>query len=300
MKIPCVTILTALATNMLFASAPPAPLAPSANVQSDVSYLGPDRAEKLDIYLPPETFARPVPAVLFIHGGGWRLGDKAGTREVKIATTLAARGYAVVSINYLLNVGERNEAARKTVLTSVAWPQNLHDCKSALRFIRKESARHGIDPNRIAVAGGSAGGHLAMLLGATANHAEFNKHGLYTDQSNAVSCILNFYGEYDISGRWSFCFAGKTPRQTDANIKAASPITHLDKNTPPMFITHGSADKTISVERSRLLAAHLSKLGVDYLYVEIGGAAHAYDLEPQQMDLRPIVLAFLEKHLGKP
>ncbi|OAM90180.1 alpha/beta hydrolase [Termitidicoccus mucosus] len=280
--------------NLLFADTP------SPGIRHDVNYLGPDRAEKLDIYLPPENFARPVPAVLFIHGGGWRLGDKAGKREVNIGGTLAAHGYAVFSINYLLNVGDRDAATGKTKLTSVAWPQNLHDCKTALRFIRKESARYGINPDRIATMGGSAGGHLAMLVGATANRAEINRHGLYTEQSNGVTCIINFYGEYDVSGRWRASFAGDTPEKTVANARAASPVTYLDKNTPPMFITHGSADKTIPAERSRMLTNYLEKLGVDYLYVEIGGAPHSYDLEPAQMDLRPAVLTFLEKYLGKP
>lgn len=269
-------------------------------VERDVAYLGPDRAEKLDVYLPPDTFARPVPAVLLIHGGGWRVGDKAGARERNIGENLSAAGYAVFSINYLLNVGKKDPAADRLRLTRLAWPQNLHDCKSALRYIRAESARFGVDPVRIAVMGGSAGGHLSMLVGATANHDEINRHGLYTDQSNAVSCILNFYGDYDIRGRRVSPFAGATPEETAANEEAASPVTYIDKNTPPVFITHGSADKTIPVERSRLLAEHLRQLGVDYWYVEIAGAPHTFHLQPAQMDLRPVVLTFLEKHLGKP
>ena len=269
-------------------------------VESDVAYLGAEREEKLDVYLPPDSFARPVPAVLLIHGGGWRIGDKADRRERNIGQTLSAAGYAVFSINYLLNVGDRDPVTKRLKLTRLAWPQNLHDCKSALRYIRAESSRYGINPERIAVMGGSAGGHLAMLVGATADHAEINREGLYTDQSNAVSCILNFYGDYDIRGRSVSPFAGADPEKTKANEVAASPITYLDKNTPPMFITHGSADKTIPVERSRLLAEHLRGLGVDYWYVEVGGAPHTYHLQPEQMDLRPVVLSFLEKHLGKP
>jgi acetyl esterase/lipase len=265
---------------------------------TDVPYLEPDRAEKLDAYLPDSTrFPGPRPAVLLIHGGGWRICDKTDDRERNIATTLAAHGYAVFSINYLLNVGEKDPATGRLKLTRLAWPQNLYDCKSALRFIRAESARFNIDPARIAVMGGSAGGHLSMLVGATASNTEINRHGLHTDQSNAVSCILNFYGDYDIRGRAVSPFAGATPEETAANETAASPVTYLDARTPPMFITHGTADTTIPVERSRLLAEHLRALGVDYWYVEIGGAPHTYHLQPGQMDLRPAVLAFLKKHL---
>ncbi|EIQ01799.1 esterase/lipase [Opitutaceae bacterium TAV1] len=270
-------------------------------IESDISYLGPDRAEKLDAWLPSaDAFPGPHPAVLLIHGGGWRGGDKAAAREKNIGNTLASHGYAVFSINYLLNVGENDPATGKLKLTRLAWPQNLYDCKTALRFMRANAARFNIAPDRIAVMGGSAGGHLALLVGATARHEEFNRHGLYTDQSNAVSAIIDFYGDYDIRGRRVSPFAGATPEETAANETAASPITWIDKNTPPVLIAHGSADKTVSVERSRLLAEHLRKLGLDYWYVEVGGAPHTFHLQPKQMDLRPTVLAFLEKHLGKP
>lgn len=271
------------------------------SVLSDISYLGDDRAEKLDVYLPSaERFPGSRPAVLLIHGGGWRICDKADDRERNIGQNLATAGYVVFSINYLLNVGEKDPATGKLKLTRLAWPQNLHDCKSALRWIRAEAARYGVDSARIAVMGGSAGGHLSMLVGATANNAEVSRHGVHLEQSNAVSCVLNFYGDYDIRGRAVSPFAGATPEETAANEVAASPITYLDASAPPMFITHGTADTTIPVERSRLLAEHLRGLGVDYWYVEIGGAPHTYHLQPEQMDLRPVVLAFLEKHLGKP
>lgn len=77
-------------------------------------------------------------------------------------------------------------------------------------------------------------------------------------------------------------------------------MIHFDAATPPMFITHGTADTIIPVERSRLLAHELEKRGLDYWYVEIAAAPHSYHLEPSQMDLRPVVLAFLKKHLGEP
>lgn len=266
-------------------------------VERDVAYLGSERTEKMDVYLPPESFQRPLPAVLVIHGGGWAGGDKANAREVNIGQTLAAHGYAVFSINYLLNKREKDPATGRMRTTEIAWPQNLYDCKSALRFIRAEAERFGVDPDRIAVQGGSAGGHLAMLVGATAHNKELNAHGLYTDESNAVSAILTFYGDYDIRGRRVSPFAGSTPEETKANEELASPITHFDANTPPVFVTHGTADGTVSVERSRMLVAHLKKLGIEHEYVEIPGAPHTYHLQPAQMDLRPAVLDFLKKHL---
>ena len=278
----------------------PPHIVPDITVHSDIAYLPADRAEKLDVYLPPASFARPLPAVLLIHGGGWRIGDKADARERNIATTLASHGYAVFSINYLLNTGETDPATGKLKLTRLAWPQNLHDCKTALRFIRAGSNRYGVDPTRIAAMGGSAGGHLSMLLGATACHDAFNRHGLYQEQRNDIACVLNFYGDYDIRGRRVSPFEGANHAETAANETSASPVTHFNAETPPVFFTHGTADSIIPVERSRLLARELEKRGLDYCYVEIAGAPHSYHLEPTQMDLRPIVLAFLKKHLGTP
>lgn len=287
---------TALLFSLSFAAA-------ETRVERDVSYLGSERQEKLDAYLPSSDYAGPHPAVLVIHGGGWISGDKASRRESSIGSTLAAQGYAVFSINYLLNIAGENPGATGRRLSRLAWPQNLYDCKSALRWIRSEAAHYNVDPTRIAVMGGSAGGHLSLLVGATASDAEINRHGLYTDQSNAVSGVLNFYGEYDVRGRNVSPIAGATnvtAGEIAAMEKAASPITYLDDKSPPMFITHGTADKVIPVERSRLLAQHLRELGVSYWYVEVGGASHSYSLQPAQMDLRPVVLSFLEKHLGKP
>jgi acetyl esterase/lipase len=263
----------------------------------DVPYLGSGREEKLDAYLPADSSGQPHPAVLLIHGGGWRIGDKASDREINIGTTLASHGYAVFSINYLLNVGEKDPETGRLHLSRLAWPQNFYDCKSALRYLRAHAAEYHIDPDRIAAMGGSAGGHLSMLLGATAHRDEINQHGLYTDQPNHVSAIINFYGDYDIRGRAVSPFAGATPQETAANESAASPITYIDAQTPPMLIAHGTKDTTIPVERSRLLARHLESLGLDYWYIEIAGAPHSFHLQPEQMDLRPTVLTFLQKYL---
>ncbi len=268
-------------------------------IQSDIAYLGPDRAEKLDAYLPSSAYRGPHPAILLIHGGGWRLGDKADNRERDIGTTLARHGYAVFSINYLLNETTKEEG-EPVRLHSLAWPQSFTDCKSALRFLRAEAQTYHLDPDRIATMGGSAGGHLALLLAATAEHPLFNREGLHTEQSNAVTCALNFYGDYDIRGRTVSPFAGASDEVKAQHEADASPVTWIDTNMPPVFITHGARDTIIPVERSRRLVEHLDKHGLDYWYVEIAGAGHGYDLHLEQMNLEPSVLTFLHKHLGKP
>jgi len=266
-------------------------------VHHDISYLGPDRLEKMDAYLPSRAYATPHPAVLLIHGGGWRLGDKANVRERNIGHTLAERGFAVFSINYLLNEGSR-DASGKIQTTKVAWPQNLFDCKSALRFLRHQAREFRVDPKRIAVMGGSAGGHFAMLLGATANLDALNIGGLYTEQSNEVSAVINFYGVPDLQERHLHVVTGATEEETRENARLASPVTWFHPEMPPMLIAHGTADAMIPVRVSRKLTQILETIGARYWYVEISGAPHTFHLEPEEMDLRPVVLSFLERHLG--
>jgi acetyl esterase/lipase len=235
---------------------------------------------------------------LLIHGGGWAIGDKADAREKNIATNLTAAGYAVFSINYHL---ERKETdAEGKPQTVIAWPQNFQDCKSALRFLKKEAGRFGIDPKRIATMGGSAGGHLALLVGMTAGNPDMNSGGLYTEQSNDVACIIDLYGIPDVRRFGRQNFAGATPQDTEENFRKASPVTYLGQNTPPILILHGTADKIVPLELSRDFAAQLKERNLPYEYVEVPDAPHTFHLQSTSVDLGPVVIAFLKKHLGQP
>jgi acetyl esterase/lipase len=161
--------------------------------------------------------------------------------------------------------------------------------------------------------GESAGGQLALLVGSTAKVTALNKHGLYTDQSNEVACIVDLYGIPDLAASTprdlslifaestvAIGFAGATEADTADNIRTASPVTYIDAKTAPILILHGSADSMVPVSMSRRLASRLKQLGAPYEYIEIPGANHGFDLQPKQMDLRPAVLDFLKKYLGNP
>ncbi|WP_269539985.1 alpha/beta hydrolase [Cerasicoccus fimbriatus] len=271
---------------------------PDVRVESDVTYLDPARAEKLDVYLPPADMPGPYPAVLLIHGGGWRILDKAQDREKNIGYTFAKAGYAVFSINYALNEITKDPVTGKIVSEKVVWPQNLFDCKTALRWIRRHASQYQVDGSRIATMGGSAGGHLATLVAATAKDEAMNRGGLYLEESNAVTCVLNFYGVTVPRDRWVACFRGATDAETEANMKACSPLTYLDDDFPPIFITHGSGDATVEVDYSREFVAELARRKLPYWYFEIGNAPHTYNLQPEHMDLRPLVLQFLKEQLA--
>ena len=267
-------------------------------VIKDIPYLGAGRSEKMDAYLPKNKEGGPRPVVIWIHGGGWVGGSKSAARELNICQTLAENGYAAFSIDYKL--GQKTEAkdGQQAKVTEVPWPQNIYDCKSAVRFVRKESARFGIDPSRVAISGGSAGAHLALVVGLSAGDAKLNEGGLYTDQSNAISCIIDFYGPTVIEGSRVDFFTGRTPEETAANAKIASPVHQVKKDSPPVLVAHGTADKTTDIGFSQNLVAKMKEVGTVHEYIEVPDAGHSFHFQPKQMDLRPVVLAFLAKHLG--
>jgi acetyl esterase/lipase len=291
-------ILGLLATALASAGASPLPPALTRPTIKDIPYLGEDRAEKMDAWLPPDIYERPVPAVLLIHGGGWEVGDKAASRELNIAGTLAANGYAVFSINYLLGSKSTDPQTGKTRRV-IAWPQNFYDCKSALRYLRAHASRYGIDPERIAVMGGSAGGHLALLVGATAGADELNRGGLYTDESNEVVCIVDLYGIHDLRQFGGTLFRGADAEETERNLDTASPVTYFgQRDMPPVLVIHGNKDTIVPVSVSRDNVSKLRANGHEVEYLEVDGAGHSFDLQPSQADLRPVVLEFLDMHLS--
>lgn len=267
--------------------------------EKDVPYLGPGRTEKMDVYLPDASVPRPLPVVVWIHGGGWVGGSKSAARELNICRTLAENGYAAFSIDYKLGTETTETDPAKVKPENVPWPQNLYDCKTAVRFIRREAERFGIDPQRIAVSGGSAGGHLALVVGLSAGNDRLNAGGLYTEQSNAISCIIDFYGPTDISGRRVARFAGKTAEETERNALDASPVRNLKKDSPPVLVVHGTKDKTCDISFSEDLVAKMEEVGTVHRFIRVEGGGHSFHFQPKEMDLRPGVLEFLAEHLKR-
>ena len=274
----------------------------------DLAYLAPDRAEKLDLYLPvAPASGKRSPAVVWIHGGGWTGGVKTENRAKEICTTLAAAGYVAVSVDYRLGDG--------------AWPTNLHDCKNAVRFLRANAAKYQLDPRRIAVAGGSAGGHLALMVGFTGDQPEFEPTGAatpYPGVSSQVRAVIDLYGpvnlltrqEVDEKGTPTGKFRPAGPAKVFGTAdpaapvyRRASPVTHVTKNSPPVLILHGQIDTTVDRAQSEELAGVLTKHGVPHEFVLVAGAGHTFSFEywnkqPLSRDLRPVALAFLEKYLS--
>jgi len=257
-------------------------------IEKTVSYLPADRAEKADLYLPPKfEDGKKYPGVVIIHGGGWTGGKRDAAREINIGTTLASHGYVCLSIDYLLHDPQSDRSC---------WPQNLHDCKTAVRWLRANAEQLHVDKAHIGVIGGSAGGHLATMVGVTGRADGLDPAGPYGDQSCAVNCVVDLYGPAEFGSR-DIAILRKTRSEAPELYKAFTPLTWLDKNDPPFLIMHGTADETVPVAQSELLAAALKKHGVEHHLEIVEGAPHTFHLQPKEKDLRPIVLAFFNKHL---
>ena len=278
---------------------------PGTRVVTDIAYLPPGRTEKLDLYLPaPSAPGVLSPAVVWIHGGGWTGGDKGKDRGKEICGTLARAGYVAVSIDYKLGKD--------------AWPQNLFDCKDAVRFLRVHAAEYRVAPDRIAVAGGSAGGHLALMVGFTVGQEEFEPAG-GSGISSAVRCIIDLYGPADLLTHGqtdekgeptpmqklmakSLAAFGVTSDEADL-LRIASPVAHVTKGVPPVLIVHGRADATVDFSQSEKLVRVLRERGVEHEFIPLDGVGHTFDWEawnkqPLPQDLRPAALAFLARYLG--
>jgi acetyl esterase/lipase len=287
----------------------PAPAA-VVRVVANVSYLASGRAEKLDLYLPegraPGTRS---PGFVWIHGGSWIGGDKGEARAKEICGTLAGAGYVAVSINYKLGRG--------------AWPQSLLDAKNAVRFLRAHAEEYGIDPDRIAVGGGSAGGHLALMVGLTIGQKELEPDAPYAGVSSEVRAVLDLYGPANLV--LPPVAGGKDPipgmRKVladargvfgaepvpEAVLRAASPTHIAAKGAPPILIFHGKDDPIVEHTQSVELDKALTERGVEHVFTLVEGAKHSFDFEISDptagapklpRDLRPEALAFLAKHLA--
>jgi acetyl esterase/lipase len=267
-------------------------------LEKDLTYLAPGREEKLDLYQPagraPEVRS---PAVVIIHGGGWIQGDKAAEREFITATTLAKAGYVCISIEYW-----KKEKGR--------WPTNLQDCKNAVRWLRVNAARLQIDPEKIGVIGGSAGGHLALMVAYTAGHADLDPGPLYPGVSDQVFACVNMYGISNLLTRQGTDASGKpNGKLSDTRLlkesrdaapekwKAASPVSYIQKSTPPTLTLHGSNDTTVDRDQSAELDRKLIAAGAESKLIMVEGANHAWPLKTSKFDYTGEVVGFFDRHL---
>jgi len=253
----------------------------------DLAYVADgDESHKLDLYMP-EKVDGLLPLIIWVHGGGWQNGNKAGCPPLRDG--YVGLGYAVVSLNYRLS----NQAT---------FPAQIEDCKAAIRWLRAHAREYNLDPNRFGAWGSSAGGHLVALLGTSGEAKAFDV-GADLDQSSRVQAVCDYYGPTD------FTATPTTPAANSAEskllggpimehqdkAKRANPITFVSRENPPFLILHGDKDGTVPVNQSQLLFDALKQAGVSVHFHTIKGAGHGRGFGGPEIG--PMVAAFFDKYL---
>ena len=231
------------------------------------------RAMRLDLYLP-EKAGKPLPLIIWIHGGAWMAGSK---NEPSPALRFTTTGYAVAQVGYRLSQEAR-------------FPAQIYDCKAAVRWLRANSAHYNLDPNKFAAWGASAGGHLVALLGTCGGVADLEGEDNDLKESSRVQAVVDWFGPTDFlhigdaesdiphnspNSPESKLIGGPLLENKDKAAKA-SPITYVSKDAPPFLIMHGDKDRTVPFNQSELLYAALKKAGVDVTFVPVKGAGHGF------------------------
>ncbi len=262
-------------------------------VLSNIAYAVQSEAQKLDLIRDKTRSPGPSPLVVFIHGGGWKSGDKRPFPA--LFEKLVEAGFVCASINYRLS-GEAK------------FPTQAVDCKTAIRYLRAKSGEFGIDPERIGVWGSSAGGHLSAFLGATGDLETFKKGGDHISQSDRVQAVCDFFGPTDFlkmkgylsridhmgeDSPESELLGGSVEKNPEA-AKSASPLTYLDAGDPPFLIMHGDKDELVPISQSELLFEALKAKGVTSRFVVVTNGGHGFrgpEIEREVVDFFKITLA---------
>ena len=242
---------------------------------SHISYADAGKRNLLDIYHPQEPREGGFPVLLQVHGGGWMIGEKE-QQALPLMYHMAQRGWLCVAINYRLS-------------PKVAFPAHIIDVKKAIAWIREHIGEYGGNPNFIAITGGSAGGHLSSLAALTPNRQEWQPG--FEQADTALQAAVPFYGVYDFVDRSDIrpemsmekMMADRvmqcTLQENRPLWEAASPISHISADAPPMFVIQGSHDSLVWVEEARVFASALQSVASQPVaYAELPGAQHAFEI----------------------
>ena len=258
--------------------------------ERDIEYSNPDNQHlQLNLARPRTTTGR-LPAVVFIHGGGFRAGTRDGYNAQCVK--FAERGFVAVTVTYRL-------------APKYQFPAQVHDVKAAVRWLRANAGKYQIDPVRIGVTGGSAGGHLAQFLGVTTGVKEFEGDGGNAAESSGVTCVVNQYGPSDFTKSYgkSVDAAEVLPLFLNGNLEtarqrhiASSPLNWVTPAAVPTLILHGTDDKYVAYEQAVWMRDRLQSSGVEVELITFEGAGHGFkgaDAEKAEQ----ATFSFFEKHL---
>ena len=245
----------------------------------------------MDLCLPARTFVQPVPGIILIHGGGWQSGDR--WMELPMALQLAGRGYVAATVEYRLS-------------PEALYPAAVLDVKAAVRWMRAHAKECGVDTTRIAVYGGSSGGHLASLLGVTNGESEYEE-GEDLLCSSAVQAVVNIDGPLDLthpeeSGKDTIpskpsaakSWLGSTYAEQPDLWRKASPVNHLHAKMPPMLFVNSSLPR-FHVGRDAAVDT-MARHGIYYEIHTIPDTPHPFWLfRPWQPEVVRYIGAFLDR-----
>jgi acetyl esterase/lipase len=274
------------------------PAVDSIEVVADIDYAGSGNPrQQLDLYLPKmRSSAAPLPVIVFVHGGGWVGGTK-GAGRVIVQPYAATGSYAGVSIGYRL-------------ASEARWPAQIHDCKAAIRWIRANAARHGLDPERIGVIGSSAGGTLVTLLGVSGGVEDLEGSvGPHGSASSRVACVVNRFGRLNflaqpesaraspaqagpLAQRLALMFGGPVDEKAGL-ARRASPVSHAAAGLPPIITFHGTADTLVPFVQAEEFDAAMRRAGGAHLLVPVQGGGHGYENAEERRRVRQ----FFDQHL---
>jgi acetyl esterase/lipase len=253
--------------------------APAVTVIRDLTYgKGGDLDMKLDLAMP-SSGKGPFPAIVCVHGGGWRGGQRQDLSnrweplgDRSLIEIFAGRGYVAVTVSYRLS--PRNK-----------FPAQIEDCKAAVRWLRANAGKYKVNADRIGAVGFSAGGHLVCMLGTTAKKDGLEGKGGNLDQSSRVQAVVSFFGPTNfVTKDWSeevekaflIPVLGAAYKDRPELYKRLSPIVYVTKENPPFLFFHGTADTLVGLRHSRELAAKLKEVGVSAKVVEMKGDGHGW------------------------
>jgi acetyl esterase/lipase len=261
-------------------------------VENDIEYATPDNQHLQVNMARPAEGDGPFPAVICIHGGGFRAGTRDGYDG--LIRQLAERGYVAITVTYRL-------------APKYPFPAAIYDVKAAVRWLRGNAAKYHVDPDRIGVTGGSAGGHLAQFLGVTADVKEFEGDEGNLDQSSRVACVVNYFGPSDFTKSYGksvdaaevlpLFLGGNLEQQRQKHI-IASPLYWVTPHAAPTLCIHGTKDNYVAYEQAGWLIDRLKAAGVEAELMTLEGAGHGFGGEDAKK-ADAAMFAFFDKHLKK-
>ena len=229
----------------------------------------------LDIYAPGTKPERPIPVVVWVHGGGWRNGSKAGIGR---SLPILSKGYGLVSVEYRLS-------------EEALFPAAIADVKAAFRWVRANASTYGFDPARMGAWGSSAGGHLVALLGTAHEVSAWDAiHEENSGVSSRPDAVCNWFGPTDFLRMNDFPsridhdspdspeskFIGGPIQENQQKAQRANPISYVTPDDPPMLHMHGELDRAVPFNQSELLHAALEDAGVDSTLYMVKSADHGF------------------------